>query len=85
MLEHTIRNKNGKKEKVLLTPNRAIRYFCLECVGWIPSEVRKCTSPLCALYSYRYGKNPGRDTIGNKSSRKQVAEMGFLALECTQI
>jgi|GEM_PF-4582059 len=32
---------------------KAIRGFCLECVGYMPSEVRLCTSPDCPLYEYR--------------------------------
>jgi hypothetical protein len=32
---------------------KTIRGFCLECVGYIPSEVRLCTSPDCLLYEYR--------------------------------
>lgn len=32
---------------------KAIRAFCLECVSYMPSEVRLCTSPLCPLYEYR--------------------------------
>ena len=33
----------------------AIRMHCLECVGWNAAEVRRCTSPTCALYAYRLG------------------------------
>lgn len=31
----------------------AIRAFCLECVCYMPSEVRLCTSPDCPLYEFR--------------------------------
>ena len=31
----------------------AIRTFCLECVGWMPEEVRQCTAPACPLYEFR--------------------------------
>ena len=31
----------------------ATRCFCLECMGWSSSEVRKCTAPGCPLYPYR--------------------------------
>ena len=33
----------------------AIRAFCLECMGWVGSEVRRCTAPACPLYPYRPG------------------------------
>ena len=32
---------------------KAIRGFCLECVCYMPSEVRLCTSPDCPLYEFR--------------------------------
>jgi hypothetical protein len=32
---------------------KAIRAFCLECLGYMPSEVRLCTSPDCPLYEFR--------------------------------
>ena len=35
---------------------KAIRAFCLECLGYLPSDVRLCTSPDCPLYEYRLGR-----------------------------
>jgi len=31
----------------------AIRAMCLECVGYSPEEVRRCTAPACPLYEFR--------------------------------
>lgn len=31
----------------------AIRIYCLMCVGWVPSEVHRCTAPGCPLYTFR--------------------------------
>jgi len=31
----------------------AMKAFCLECVCWVRSEIRLCTSPACPLYPYR--------------------------------
>ena len=31
----------------------AIRAHCLMCVGYAPSEVRRCTATACPLYPYR--------------------------------
>ena len=44
-----------------LTPVKAIRIKCLDCMGFQPSEVLKCPcngneSSLCSLYKYRMGK-----------------------------
>ena len=40
------------------SPAKAIRAYCLECVGYQPSEVRNCTLKKCPLYPFRFGKNP---------------------------
>ncbi|MDL2217006.1 hypothetical protein LJB81_04680, partial [Desulfovibrio sp. OttesenSCG-928-M14] len=45
-------------EGALLTPVKAIRARCLDCSGFMPSEVRRCFLPECVLYHYRMGKNP---------------------------
>ena len=66
MIEHEIRNKVEGTEVVLLTPIKAIRLNCLECICWVPSEVKNCTAKLCAMYPYRFGTNPERAGIGGK-------------------
>ncbi len=53
-IRHEIRtNSRGGAKIVNLTPIRAIRTFCLECVCWSPCEVRECTDGLCPLYPFR--------------------------------
>ncbi len=64
MIKHSIRSKDGSTKAVLLTPLKAIRYQCLECVCWSASEVKRCTSKLCSLFPYRLGTNPERTGIG---------------------
>ena len=39
-------------------PFRAIRKFCLECVGTAP-EIRTCAGYQCPLWLMRFGKRPG--------------------------
>lgn len=41
-------------------PIKAIRAFCLECCGGSSVEVRDCTSRMCPLKPFRFGKNPYR-------------------------
>ncbi len=65
MIKHKLRSKSGGIKTVLLTPIKAIRYQCLECMGFVTSEVKKCTSPLCSLFPYRFGKAPGHKGKGN--------------------
>lgn len=65
MIKHEIRNKDGGTKIARLTPIKAIRLFCLECVGWSAYEVKDCTSKLCLLHPYRFGKIPGHKGKGN--------------------
>ena len=65
MIEHIIRSKDGGVKTVSLTPIKAIRYQCLECVCWSASEVKRCTSKFCSLFPYRFGKAPGHKGKGN--------------------
>ncbi len=66
MIKHEIRSKDGGTKVVSLSPLKALRYHCLECVSWSAYEVKYCTSKLCALYPYRLGTNPERAGIGGK-------------------
>ena len=36
---------------------QAIRAFCMDCVGEVAAEVRKCTAVRCALWPHRMGTN----------------------------
>ena len=55
------------------SPVKAIRENCIECMGGRESEghlkrVSECGSPDCALYDFRFGKNPFR----KKQTDKQL-------------
>ncbi len=65
MISHKIRSKDGGTRTVLLSPIKAIRLNCLECVSWSAYEVKHCTAKLCPLYLYRLGKAPGHKGKGN--------------------
>ena len=69
-----------------MTPLRAIRAKCLDCVCNLPQEVQLCPSTDCPLYPFRLGKNPniklsdeererraerGRANAGNLRNRKE--------------
>ena len=53
---HEIRARDGGTRTVPLTPQKAIRSFCVECMGFNASEVPDCTAPLCPIYPWRMGK-----------------------------
>ena len=51
------------KPKKVKSPAKAIREFCIECMGGRESEgylnrVNECVSPDCWLYDFRFGKSP---------------------------
>lgn len=49
-----------------LTPLRAIRAKCIDCMAGSAKEVRLCPSEDCPLYLYRFGRNPRRKGIGHR-------------------
>ena len=58
-VKHKIRaDGNGKTIIMKLTARRAVIEHCRECMGFNGSEVRRCTSPLCALYPFRTHDTP---------------------------
>lgn len=49
-----------------ISPLKAIRKFCLDCLGGSSAEVKVCSAQeICSLYPYRFGKNPNRKGIGS--------------------
>ncbi len=44
----------------VLSPTKAIRAYCLECVGGNDAEVRKCVSIRCPLWPIRQGFMPSQ-------------------------
>ena len=50
-------------KKLYDTPIKSIRKKCLDCSGFQPGEVRKCTIISCPLYPYRFGRRPDEDTL----------------------
>jgi hypothetical protein len=50
------------------------------CFAYEKSKVKDCTAPLCPLYPYRLGKNPGKK--GGKG--KTPAEMKALSIKSLQ-
>ena len=49
-------NDKGDRVTFNLTPLKAIRKFCRECMDFQIYEIEKCTSKMCPLYPYRMGK-----------------------------
>ena len=50
----------------ILTPVKAMRAKCLDCMCGQATEVRLCPITDCSLYPYRMGHNPKRAGLGGK-------------------
>ena len=55
----------------ILTPIKAIRAKCLDCMGGSPKRVKECEGGGCPLHVYRFGKNPKRKGIGGRPGLKK--------------
>ena len=53
-----IRNRLGGYKTVPITRRLAIEYYCLECVGFIYSEMANCTMLGCPFFPYKFGTKP---------------------------
>lgn len=52
-------------------PVKAIRLKCLDCSGGSSGEVEKCPIADCALYPFRFGKNPFRTVVKRELSDEE--------------
>jgi hypothetical protein len=73
-----IRKDGFNKYKIVpYTRGRAIKYYCLECVGFSYSEMAKCSMPECLLFPYRFGKLPE-----DKTSQDRAKDIRAHCMEC---
>ena len=54
------------------SPLKAIRQFCLYCMGDNASDVRNCSSKICPLKPFRFGKNPFTKREMSEERREQA-------------
>lgn len=73
------------------SPIKAIRAKCLDCVGYVPSEVRKCTATACPLWPMRMARNvfsglagPRLKSAPTAGKKIEVTEPGRLAREAAE-
>lgn len=55
------------------SPLRAIRAFCVLCMGCQPRMVADCTATACVLYQFRFGKNPFQKHTKKTRNLKSIA------------
>lgn len=53
------------------SPLKAIRAFCIICMGGYVREVARCTAPECVLYPMRMGRNPFHAKAGKPPTFKK--------------
>ena len=57
-------------------PVKAIREFCVECCCCgSTNAVKECTSTNCALYEFRFGRNPYRAKRELTEEQKEAAKI----------
>lgn len=56
------------------TPLKAIREKCLDCCCGSSQEVKLCVISDCALYPFRFGKNPNKKREVTEEEKAVLAE-----------
>ena len=56
-----------------ISPLKSIRKKCLDCSCDSIKEVRLCPITSCALYPFRFGKNPNRKGIGRTGGNPDLS------------
>jgi hypothetical protein len=75
-IKHTFRkNGSGLLQTRNLTPLKAIRFNCKECMGFRVGEVSGCTSFLCLFFPFRMGKGHRK---GGKNFKKKTVQRPVL-------
>ena len=67
------------KPKKCKSPAKAIREFCIECMGGRENDgylkhIKNCVSLDCALFDFRFGNNPHHKQKLTKEQRKERGE-----------
>jgi hypothetical protein len=70
-----IQTKDGSYKIIDLNRRKAIRERCLNCSGWILSEVRNCEFPECSLHPFRSGN-------GKQDAKARVKAIRAYCLWC---
>lgn len=58
------------RKRGTLTRGRAIHYYCIDCVGFISTDVRKCPNTSCPLWEFRTGNREAVPSNKGKLSEK---------------
>src|SRR6266478_2006347 len=62
-----------------------IREKCLDCSGYQPSEIAKCTAVACSLWPYRMGANPFSNRKGNAGALQKGRSRSAVPVQAEEI
>ena len=70
---------NRYQPKKYKSPVKAIREFCIECMGGRQNDgymkhIKDCGSPDCAVFDFRFGNNPHHKQNLTKEQRKEKSD-----------
>lgn len=77
-----VRVVSETEKKIIKNPIKAIRAKCLECSGGSATEVKECPIKGCALYEFRFGRNPYRKPISDE--HREMLRQRALANFCSR-
>lgn len=63
---------NGSDSRI--SPIKAIRAKCLDCCCYQPKEVNLCPCEDCALWPFRFGKNPYSNRVLTEEQKAAMSE-----------
>lgn len=63
---------------------KAIRLKCLDCCAGSPAEARNCELKHCALWPFRFGKNPNRAKRPMTEEQKDALRKRFAEARANQ-
>ena len=70
-----------EETKVIKSPVKAIRAYCLGCSDGSAEEVKLCPITNCELYPFRFGKNPYRTMTITEEHREKLRQNAQRAVE----
>ncbi len=73
-IKHKIRGLKGVLFEIDLTPRKAIKAFCLECMCWVQREVPNCTAKNCPLFPFRMGDAHSMSEETKKATSERMKE-----------
>lgn len=74
----------NNEKKVITSPLRAIRQFCIQCSGDSPREAYNCPEEKCVLHPFHRGTNPFHKRNMTEEQKQASAERLRKAREAKQ-